>query len=446
MSLKTLHLTNAWHATSGGIGTFYRSLLEAANAIGHSLRLVVPADEDRIEEVGDWGRIYHLKASHAPLNRSYRMMYPPHYLSKNGRIKEILNAEAPDLIEICDKYTLPYLSGLLRINKLKGVKLHVPVIGLSCERMDENMSAYLSRSALGKRFCRWYMKNIYFVQFDHHIANSEHTAQELREASRGHKVRRAVWVAPMGVDVARFSPSLRSTELRQQLIERCGGRSDSTLLLYAGRLVPEKNLNLLAETIGRLNRCGLGDFRLVVAGEGISQSELARVCESNAPGRTAFLGHVSSRDELARLYATSDLFVHPNPREPFGIGPLEAMASGLPLVAPNCGGITSYANESNAWLAPPSAEDFANAIERVLTDPKGREVRVRAALQTASSYDWQVISRDFLALYAEIAEFFHGRRQRPVRPPLFYSTPGDFWGREINDPIQTQTPEQRPFF
>ena len=63
-----------------------------------------------------------------------------------------------------------------------------------------------------------------------------------------------------------------------------------------------------------------------------------------------FCGHVDAR-ALARLYASCDVFVHPNPREPFGIGPLEAMASGVPLVLPAAGGVLSYANADNAWLA-----------------------------------------------------------------------------------------------
>ena len=57
--------------------------------------------------------------------------------------------------------------------------------------------------------------------------------------------------------------------------------------------------------------------------------------ETRVPGRVHFLGHLPDRRQLASLYANADVFVHPNPREPFGIGPLEAMASGLPLVTSN---------------------------------------------------------------------------------------------------------------
>ncbi len=430
MSLKTLHLTNAWHATSGGIGTFYRSLLQAANEVGQPLRLIVPGAADRIEEAGAFGRIYHVKSSHAPLNRNYRFLYPPHYLRPGGKICRILNAERPDLIEVCDKYTLPYLTGLLRIGRLKGVHLRVPVLGLSCERMDENMLAYFSRSAAGRRFCRWYMKNIYFPQFDHHIANSEHTAEELRTAARGHKVRRGVWVCPMGVDCSSFSPSMRSTSLRAALLAKAGARDESTLLLYAGRLDPEKNLNLLVETLEVLNRHDPGDYRLLVAGQGMSRASFERSCRGRVPGKVLFLGHIADKAELARIYASCDTFVHPNPREPFGIAPLEAMASGLPLVAADAGGITSYANDSNAWLAPADAASFARRISRVHADLRERERKVAGAIETAAAFDWPMIAREFLQLYREVARSFQDGRD-PVRAPYFYSTQGDYWGREI---------------
>ena len=84
------------------------------------------------------------------------------------------------------------------------------MLGLSCERMDENVAAYVGNSAFHRGFCRWYMHWIYFPFFDHHIAVSEHAASELVAASRRHRVRRGIWIRPMGVDVTRFSPDRRS--------------------------------------------------------------------------------------------------------------------------------------------------------------------------------------------------------------------------------------------
>jgi len=126
------------------------------------------------------------------------------------RVVEILLEDQPDLIEICDKYSLHYLAGLIRKEYLKGFAKRPVLIGLSCERMDDNLGVYLTRSPVGKAFARWYMKWVYFGFFDHHIVNSEHVAMELREASRGHVRERGIYVRPPGsrsLDVRRLNPT-----------------------------------------------------------------------------------------------------------------------------------------------------------------------------------------------------------------------------------------------
>jgi len=181
--LKTLHLTNSWHETSGGIATFYRALMDAANRRGHSIRLVVPGEDDRVEETGEFGRIYHVKAPRARFNSQYRMIYPRQFLPAGSSLQRILAAERPDLVEICDKYTLNYLGALLRRGLLRTLDFRPIVVGLSCERMDDNFRTYVGRIPFARRFCAAYMRWIYFPFFDHHIANSAYTAEELRAAS-----------------------------------------------------------------------------------------------------------------------------------------------------------------------------------------------------------------------------------------------------------------------
>ncbi len=425
--MKTLHLTNAWHASSGGIGTFYRALMDAANREGHAMRLVVPGDESRVEDVGEFGRIYTIAAPCAPLNRNYRMLYPPRFLFPKTAIQRILNDEQPDLVEIAEKYTLPYLGGLLRTGRLPGVTVKPTVVGLSCERMDENLTAYLTRNPLGQLFCRFYMKWIYFPMFDHHIAVSEHTAGELASASRGHKVQRGVWIMPMGVDCERFTPEKRTAEDRAELLREAGGDDGTTVLFYAGRLAPEKNVPLLVETMKRLNRDGC---RMVIAGSGIMLEEMQRECERCRLPVT-FLGHVGDPERLARLYANADVFLHPNPREPFGIAPLEAMAAGLALVAPNSGGVISYANEGNAWLTEANPDAFAAAVRGILSEPDSCPAKKRAARETAEQYRWPNVTKQFLQLYRELNAWTRGERLSLTTPPRLYSTRGDSFGREI---------------
>jgi glycosyltransferase involved in cell wall biosynthesis len=420
--LKTLHLTNSWHETSGGIATFYRALMAAANHRGHDIRLVVPGEADRLEHTGEFAKVYYLKAPRALFNPEYRTIYPAQYLASDSRLQKILAAERPDLVEICDKYTLNYLGGLLRRRLLPGLDFRPVVVGLSCERMDDNFRTYVGRVPFSRAICAAYMKWIYFPFFDHHIANSEYTAEELRAASQGQLVDRHIWIGPMGVDLERFSPQRRSNERRRQLLRRVGGHRGTVLLLYAGRLAPEKNLSLLFELVRCLAADPTRDYRLLVAGDGIDRAHWEGYCGKHAAGRVAFLGHIKSPNDLADLFANADLFVHPNPREPFGIAPLEAMASGLPLVAPNCGGIRSYASAENAWLAPANVEGFIAAINHLLANESKRNRRARNALETAADYRWDRVASSFLDLYAELAAP-RAHRSAGLPAPAFSSTP-----------------------
>ncbi len=431
MLMRTLHLTNFWHPTSGGVATFYRALTEAANRRRHHLRLVVPSDRDRIEQVGDFVRIYHLRAAPAPLNPRYRLLRPRLFMRPGGAIAKILRDEKPDLVEICDKYTLNYLAALLRKRLVPGVASRPVVVGLSCERMDVNVGVYLGPSRPWKFFARHYMKWLYFPMFDHHVAVSSSVAEELRAAARGHAVRRAVWIRGMGVDAELFHPRRRNQACRLRLASSLGAPAEATWLLYAGRLVPEKNLGLLLDTMRELSRPANDSFHLVVAGDGILRGDLEHQWTAEFPGRIHFLGHISERERLADLYANADLFLHPNPREPFGIAPLEAMASGTPLLAANSGGVTEYANAGNAWLVEPTGAAFAQACLEAVQESQLRRERTARARRTAEAHSWPRVAEGFLDLYREIWNLVRNPAYSVVSGPAFHSTPGDWLGREI---------------
>ena len=418
--MKTLHLTNAWAETSGGIATFYRALIAEANRRNHEIRLIVPATADKEEQVGDFGKIYHIQAPKAFVNSNYRMIYPSRFLLPGSKIQEILASERPDMIEICDKYSLHYLAALVRNMLVPALDYRPTVIGLSQERMDDNVRAYFRFVPWASAFSSAYMKWLYFPFFDHHIANSEYTAGELQAAAGGHLVSRGTWIRSMGVDLEHRSPTRRNADHRRRLLENFG-IDDGVLLLYAGRLVPEKNLSLLFETATRLAGDKKHAYRLLVVGDGVERKVWERKCQSTLPGNVLFMGHVRSQDVLADIYANADVFVHPNPREPFGIAPLEAMASGLPLVAPNTGGITSYANSENAWTVNCDVDSFAAAIREVANHPALTTKKIENALITAEQYQWDRVAASFLGLYRELN---HRRAEEgQVKRPAFYSTP-----------------------
>lgn len=417
MAIKTLHVTNAYHATSGGIRTFYRALLARANEERRPFRLVVPGESNGVEDVGPCARIYTVAARSSPIFDSrYRLMLPSSYLAREGPLRRILEDEQPDLVEICDKYSLFYLAALLRRGWLKNVK-RPTLVGLSCERMDDNVSAYVAGGRASRAFSRAYVRHLYGPPFDAHVANSEYTAGELRR-SLSDRPPDFIQVCPMGVEFRAFGPVHRDRQLRRRLLAQAGGTPDSVLLLYAGRLSPEKNVGLLMDMLEHLQRptaWDARDYRLVLAGDGPMAEGLLRAASHRTGDRVLWVGAIRDRAELAAYYASADAFVHPNPREPFGIGPLEAMASRVPVVLPSAGGVLSYANPTNAWLAEPNGESFAHAVRSLLTKPS--ESRLAAATETARQLDWSLVASRFFKLY----EAIHRRQQASASSSL--STP-----------------------
>jgi glycosyltransferase involved in cell wall biosynthesis len=306
---------------------------------------------------------------------------------------------------------LNWIGGLFRKGWHRGVKRPV-LVGWSTERMDDQLSAYVSRTRLANGFARWYMRYCYAPLFDFHIANSSYTADEIR-ASMIARHAREVLVCTHGVDCTTFNPVRRDPATRKRLLEMSGGNERSLLMLYSGRLAREKNIGLLVELMARLNSTSDGDYRLIIAGQGPLASWLAAELTRRSASRFVFLGHVTDKAQLARLYSSCDVFIHPNPREPFGIAPLEAMASGLALVAPSSGGVLSYADESNSWIVPADARSFQQAILEA-SCPEERMGRTLAARRTAEQFDWPIVAAKMFDIYDRLIETRFGSSREAV--------------------------------
>jgi glycosyltransferase involved in cell wall biosynthesis len=281
----------------------------------------------------------------------------------------------------------------------------VPVIvGLTCERLDDNMRSYVSESWAARTVCEKYMRSCYVPRFDFHLAASDYIGAEV-QALLPQRLRDRLRVCPMGVDFEAFSGASDGTIMRQKLLRQAGGGKKTVLLLYAGRLSKEKNLLVLPGLLARLAGRSTREYRLLIAGAGPFSGELRRALDEVAPGRSVFLGHYE-RGDLRALYHAADIFIHPNPREPFGIAPLEAMAAGLPLVAPGSGGVLTYANDGNAWLAGNSVEEFAAAVESVHADAETRRQKVTKARRTAQEFSWTRVTVNYFQLYDQFHEWF----------------------------------------
>jgi glycosyltransferase involved in cell wall biosynthesis len=249
-----------------------------------------------------------------------------------------------------------------------------------------------------------------------------------------------------------FSAARRRTSAREAILSRISVEARSAanvrLLLYVGRLSPEKNIDVLVEMMEILAADPTVEYHLLFAGDGPRSSWLKKIADAKMPGRIHLLGHIAKREDLADLYANCDALVHPNPREPFGIAPLEAMASGLPVIAPCSGGVLSYANAGNAWLVKPTGADFASGIREVFADHAARSAKIELALRTAANFDWPQVAAVFFELYDELHRRY-GLRKFPrqlsrarVLTPGIWENPTSISWQCPDAPIEAQNCER----
>ncbi|WP_328497617.1 glycosyltransferase family 1 protein [Streptomyces sp. NBC_00414] len=192
---------------------------------------------------------------------------------------------------------------------------------------------------------------------------------------------------PRGVDTVRFRPRHRDEALRRELAP-----NGELIVGYVGRLAPEKQIELLG------GACGLPGVRVVVVGDGPSGPSL----DQALPG-AVFLGRRTG-DELARIFASLDVFVHTGPFETFCQTVQEAMASGVPVVAPAAGGpLDLVAHGRTGLLVPPRDEAAVrDAVWSLAADPALRAAYGAEARRTVEGRTWAAVGDALIEHYTDV--------------------------------------------
>ncbi|MCB1307922.1 MAG: glycosyltransferase family 1 protein [Leptospiraceae bacterium] len=200
-----------------------------------------------------------------------------------------------------------------------------------------------------------------------------------------------------GVDAHMFHPLHRHAETRKFL---CAGDIETTLLLYVGRLSPEKRIHHLRPLLDRFS-----NIRLAVVGDGPARSELER---QFAGTRTIFCGALRG-SELSRAYASADAFVFPSANETFGNVVLEAMASGLPVIAADQGGPRDLVvpGESGFLFDSDDPDDLIDCAQQLLESPDRMRRMGTRGRQLATSRSWHSVFQQLLIDYETLQSPFH---------------------------------------
>ena len=195
-----------------------------------------------------------------------------------------------------------------------------------------------------------------------------------------------------GVDTNRFTPRKRSSAWRQAR----SINDNEVVVTFVSRLVWEKGLDVYARVIQQLEENDI-PHRSMIVGDGPAREDLERRLPN-----TTFTGFLNG-DDLARAYASSDVFLFPSDTETFGNVTLEAMASGLPAVCADAAGSRDLVDHEQTGLLcePDNVEAFADATQRIILDTSLRTSMSRAAHRRAQDFSWNAILSKMNRYYDE---------------------------------------------
>ncbi len=334
-----------------------------------------------LEESGDSVQVVHPDYGHPPAKSDHHLVRSwalPFYrevsvpLPPFGTVHRAIDSFQPDLIHIATEVTL----GLSALRYAQ--RKQIPVVSSFHTNFDQYCDHYRLGWAKGAawRYLRWFHNRTLET-----YVPSRATIGDLE--SRGFE-RLTLW--PRGVDGTLFRPDRPG---RAKIREALGFQPDDLVIGHVSRLAAEKNVSHLAEALKAVGEAR-PNIRFLFVGDGPARSELETVMGPNA----RFVGYQGGED-LADYYASADIFAFASLTETFGNVVLEALASGLPVVAIWAGGVGEIVRSGETGilveLSAPSSQ-MANALLGLADNPGLRHEMAESARTYALSQTWQAIN------------------------------------------------------
>jgi alpha-1,6-mannosyltransferase len=394
--LRVLDVTEFYSETGGGVRTYlHAKCLWAGRQPDVAHAIAVPSHRHGVE-VRERSRVYHLRGPRAPASPGY------HLLVAARALREVVERERPDIIEIGSPYAAPWL---LRGPALgSGARLvafhHADVMGMAMNHLARWAPPYTRRWMLAPigRYLRAAYRSCAAV-----VAAAQAVEAGLQDVGI-----HPVHLVPLAADTELFHPDRRSVAWRAGV----GASPARPVALSVGRLSFERGLGVVLQALPELHRAAR--LKLVLIGEGHLREQLeahARTC----PEMLMVLPYERDRARLAEAYASADLYLAPSALETFGLATLEAMASGLPIVGPDAGALRDLVGAA-PWgrlFRPGDANDVVRAVNEVLAlDHPTASRQARAA---ATSYGWDRTWQRLFGIYEAVLS--QDRRKTSSRPP-----------------------------
>lgn len=414
--MKIVISTDIYYPMINGVAVFARNLAAGLKKRGHEVMVLAPSIDGKfkIEQDKEYGftvvrlksnkmHIYPDQINKVPEAKEILGIKMPQLYYKNGlnvsinpysTIKRVLDNFHPDLIH--DQTPGPVALAVFRYAK----KRDIPLVSTD-HAYPDNLTQQLKLPRVAKKPINA-MMNKYFVSF---LKRSEYATMPTEQAvadlipNKRKPFKVPVEAISNGIDLSRFSKG----KANKDIYKRFNIPSDKPIVLYVGRVDPEKSLNVLMDAFIKVHAKN-PDAHLVVVGDGTARPKLEeQIAEAGISGNAHFLGRIVG-DDLPQLYRTGTVFAITSKTETQSIVLMEAMASGLPCVAVDAGAIHELVcTGKNGYLCQPDDSDaVAKGILNVINNPDRREKMSEESTKRAKKHDISHTLTCFENIYEQV--------------------------------------------
>ncbi|PRC41359.1 alpha-mannosyltransferase [Mycobacterium sp. ITM-2017-0098] len=351
-----------------GVTNSVLRVIEHLRRNGHEVLVIAPDTprrEPAADKVHDGVRIHRVPSKMFPMVTSLPLGIP------RPRMVSVLRGFDPDVVHLAS----PALLGWGGVHAAR--YLGIPTVAV----FQTDVAGFAESYGVGMLSrVSWAWTRRLHSKADRTLAPSTSAMENLA----AHKIPR-IHKWSRGVDVTGFVPSARDDRLR-----RSWSPDGKPIIGFVGRLAPEKHVERLAQLHAR------DDVQIVIVGDGVDRAKL----ESTLP-RAVFTGALYG-GALATAYASMDVFVHPGEHETFCQAVQEAMASGVPVIAPDAGGPRDLVAPYRTGLLLPVAEFESRLSESVDHLVAERRRYALAARRSVLGRTWPVICDELLGHYEAV--------------------------------------------
>lgn len=386
--MKILIATDTYYPSVNGAAYFTYRLANMLARKGHSVSVLCPSRSFKNTVSNDKGvMVYGIRSIHIPIYQDFRMS--PLIISSKT-IRKAIEEISPDIIHIQNHFMIG--KGAAMTAK----KLGIPVIGTN-HFMPENILHYFHLPKMAEKWLQrfgWRQCIKVFEQLDYVTTPTETAAELLRQAGFSKKV------VPIscGIDLERFNPSNNGSYLKEIYTIPI----NKPVLLYVGRMDKEKKIEVILRALP--NILETVSVHLVLAGIGQEKERLEVMTKKlGLQDSVSFVGFVPDKD-LQNIYRIADIFVIAGIAELQSIVTMEAIASGLPVVAVSAMALPELVHDGeNGYLFPEgNSQTLAQKAVMILSDQKLSAQMSKNGLEMIKNHEINKIIQRYESLYHEI--------------------------------------------